>query len=294
MKRCVLSIVLAVMIPVISFAVTCEDVSHKNEAWFEKTDKLVKEAGLANGCTDACFNRYQEDAISFLCGNPNGLNLSELVSNDLSMTDIAAIAKVLGKAELLVEQPEVKFVDNATSRWVIETVKLGTMGPGYDRVTIGKIFDSVFNNGEWFYYESPKGEQVVRFVGEISKYLHDRAIEPDIQRLAERNGMLDGRMLVYSSGYRMFKDSTSSYFAALDAKYGCTGNGIDPKCPDKAKLKLYIDEVIADYLDSYWGVGDAAEFEWVVYPSGKIVPISVASTTWENCVFQNIFDIIYK
>lgn len=170
----------------------------------------------------------------------------------------------------------------------VSLVKKGTMN-GYETTTIGKAFESSFDNPKWESFKGKKGERVVQFTGNISKNLHDSFIREISQNLPE------------------FEDSPMSYGLKLTLFYRVLDNlcgekeksqflqNLGTKCGDEEHLTPQCKEVIDTILNELWKVGSRVEVQWIVTPDGKSSNLThMASPAWEGVAFEVILAAIYK
>lgn len=161
----------------------------------------------------------------------------------------------------------------------IPLVKEGTM-PGYETTTIGKAFESSFDNPKWESFKGKKGERVVQFTGNISKNLHDSVIGEISQNIPDSSKM---------SGFYMY----------LDRLYGVKSQSLQnlfTKCPDLGEpLTPQCKEAIDYVLNELWKVGTPVEAQWIITPDGKSFNLThMASAAWEGLTFEAILAVIYK
>ncbi len=165
----------------------------------------------------------------------------------------------------------------------VDHVKSGSWG-SYT-APYGEVFARAFENGVWSEERDEKGEKYVQFTGQISRELHDFAVD--------KIKSSDQKILIQSAcGYlaslnrdgRISQDKDITFdVSEIPIKEGIVvyeriGSFI--KSPDNSDVVTALNEY---YLNRYWEAGSDVLFQWSVYSGGRVLKIRrVANTHWSD------------
>ena len=145
----------------------------------------------------------------------------------------------------------------------LDMVKDGVL-KGYDTTTVGKAFDSSFNNADWKNFKTDKGERIVEFNGKTSQRFHDSFVSWANQNMSPKQLF----ELVYALGYEF---------------------------PQKQNQMSY-EDLIKWALDTVWPPGTAfnAQFAILAGDSGamKIIYMQIADQVVKD--YNMMLGIIYQ
>jgi len=185
----------------------------------------------------------------------------------------------------------------------VSLVKKGTMN-GYETTTIGKAFETSFDNPKWEGFKGQKGERVVQFTGKISKNLHHYVTDEVKQELNDMQEydevFFDAKLILLQSAVERLGGDKSKIIQDINNKYDCeltlNDNSFwNPKCKDKETAFKYVGEVINASLNELWKEGEPVVVQWIITPDGKSFSLNhMGCAAWQGFTFENILDAIYK
>jgi len=194
-------------------------------------------------------------------------------------------------------------------------VKDGTMG-GYETTTIGRAFESSFDNPQWEAFETEKGERIVQFTGTISQNIHDSVITEITDQLSELDsgGNPEQQMIQKEAKFQIqlnylqgavekLGGDNSAYFQEINKKFDCNlqfanlMGGVSAYIPDckNDNSTAYMDAILNDFYSELWKVGTPVEVQWIINVDGSSFSLShMGSGAWEGIEFKNIVNAIYQ
>jgi len=205
----------------------------------------------------------------------------------------------------------------------INTVKNGTM-QGYETTTVGKAFDSSFDNPNWETFEGNKGEIVIQFSGNISEDLHIWVTEKARNDLKLKLSLGEYMFGMFQVALEEFGGPTSQFIQDLNKKYGCklknnmahvSGlSGSFPKCLRKEKHRAaqpqerseiqkdietrtisYVNEAINALFNEAWKPGEPVTVQWIVHTNEETFELyNMDSVAWEGIDYKDIVEAIYN
>lgn len=166
----------------------------------------------------------------------------------------------------------------------IETVQNGAMN-SLPNVSIKKIIDLRFDDGNWTELESDLGEITVDFQGTISQKLQDRLVGALVDL---HNSIQDTSVLAYQVLEMSYRLTAVDKQLITDKVNGYTD-------PDKREREIALEVVRIISAREYFVIGTPAQIQWAVNPSdNSFVTTYLGSEAWAQ--FRNedqIFDIVF-
>jgi len=162
----------------------------------------------------------------------------------------------------------------------VETVK-GMIMDDYPTTTIGKAFDSAFNNPVWKSFKTEKGQTVVEFNGNVKQSMHD-----GISKFLWHRVETDKRIAKFFDRDMMEK-------IGLEKMKELVQNHPNAKQPDFDPLKM----LIQYYIDQYYTpTGAPVEFQWVMNikdPAKASLERYACGDSWKELELEPVLNMIY-
>jgi hypothetical protein len=184
---------------------------------------------------------------------------------------------------------------------------------GYETTTIGRAFESSFDNPQWEAFETEKGERIVQFTGTISQNIHDSVITEITDQLSELDsgGNPEQQMIQKEAKFQIqlnylqgavekLGGDNSAYFQEINKKFDCNlqfanlMGGVSAYIPDckNDNSTAYMDAILnRRSIRKYKDIKISDEIVEDLLRAGMQAPSAVNEQPWEFIVIRNKYEI---